>query len=318
MVLAIIALIAAPIVLNIIEKSRRDAAIASARSYIKTTETYVLTGELNKKDTLEKNNKYNVTKETTMGDKTYSKVNDLVEIKGTKPNGVDDYVTLDDTSSVVEAKLTINGYEILIKNDEVVSITKSGKTENVEDDNIEADLLLDRVQVGDYVAYDAGENRNNSVTSECYTDGGVTALKGWRVLKISDNKVYLVHAGIPECYSYANDTNAALNSLRSISNNYLNTAYAESAHNMTYDEAIGITGSENSTDNDLRRIGAKYWLSNAWSEHQLYDVHIDGSFSSTYMRSLGVRPVIVLKSGIKTAGKTTDAVGQEAWSLVTP
>ena len=48
MVLTIIALIAVPIVLNIIERARRGATIASARSYIKATEVYAIANELDK------------------------------------------------------------------------------------------------------------------------------------------------------------------------------------------------------------------------------------------------------------------------------
>ena len=46
MVLAIIALIAVPIVLNIIEKAREGAAVSSARSYIRVVESYLVLSEL--------------------------------------------------------------------------------------------------------------------------------------------------------------------------------------------------------------------------------------------------------------------------------
>ena len=99
-----IAFITVPIVLNIIEKARRGVGIASARSYIKTTKTYVLTGQLNK-NTLEKNNKYNIIKEKNNRKKTYQKVNDLVEIKGIKPNGIEEIDnTLQLTATVTKAK----------------------------------------------------------------------------------------------------------------------------------------------------------------------------------------------------------------------
>ena len=337
-VLIIISLIAVPIVLNIIERARRGAAVSSARSYIRASETYVLTGQLNKSDNIfEKNNKYNVTKETTIGEKTYQKVNDLVEIKGSKPNGIEDYVTLGDTYNIVEAKFTINGYEILIQNDEVISITKKGKLENMEDDdNGYASLLSEKVEIGDYVAYDAdewtssaekptgqgqfggytnGQNKANTVdwcnSSESqYT----TTLKGWRVLKIENNKVYLVHAGQPECYYHSDGGYSAI-SVANLNNRalseYLNSKYAESAHNMTKDEVDIVDISST-----LRTINSPYWLATSYDASNCWIGGRLGGTGNYSNKSFGIRPVIVLKSNIKTSGKGTDIVGNNAWKLI--
>ena len=416
-VLAIIALIAVPIVLNIIEQARKGAAVSSARSYIKAIEAYVLLSELDEnKEILKNNNKYNVTVPTTIEEKIYEAINNLIEIKGNKPVGIDDYIVLGESYSVVEAKLTINSYEILIKNDEIISITKSGKTENLDNESIilnpisedvevgstlkltatiignndktvkwtssdesiatvdstglvmgiragevkitattnsgnvasasitvyQVSLLSEKVKIGDYVAYDAGtwtssaslptsqgefggytigQNKANSVTERCnllYNE--IPMYKGWRVLKIENSQVYLVHAGYPECYYHAEGkNNESVTDLNNrATNEYLNSRYAESAHNMTYEEAYTITGNLDSTTNIIRKIGASYWLATAHNDNYLLRVCSEGSIGGDRNYSIGIRPVIVLKPNIKTTGKTNDKVGQVAWNLMVP
>ena len=49
-ILAIIALIATPIILNIIEDSRREAAKDSAYGYIKSIENYIMLSEFDNKN----------------------------------------------------------------------------------------------------------------------------------------------------------------------------------------------------------------------------------------------------------------------------
>jgi len=124
-ILAIIALIAVPIVLNIIGDTRVSAAKRSAENYIDAVQLYLARSELDtNKVTLERNNKYNVTNSTTIEEKIYPKINDLVEISGSKPTGSDDYVQLNQKGKVVEAELTMNGYKIVIKNGKIESVVK--------------------------------------------------------------------------------------------------------------------------------------------------------------------------------------------------
>lgn len=130
-VLAIIALIAVPIILNVIENSKKNAAVTSARNYIKAVETYIGVSEFDKDtDTLQKNQKYNVTKTTQVGESICKATNDLVKISGKKPYGNDDYVLIGERYNVIEAILTIDGYKIAIKNGKVESITKEGEKES--------------------------------------------------------------------------------------------------------------------------------------------------------------------------------------------
>ena len=390
-VMAIIALIAVPIVLNIIKRAREGAAVSSARNYIKAVETYTVAGELdNSKTALKNNQKYNVTTSTIIGDKTYDAINDLVEIKGTKPSGVDDYVTLDDTSSVVDAKLTINDYEIIVKDSEIVSTTQSGKDEdnnnggnnsNDKDEDtiiasgesleigktlqlienldenqpiysitwtssdesiatvdknglvtgikagnvtitvqsssgkkagtdiaVGAKPLAEMVDIGDYVAYNVSPN---SVSCEGYS----TSLKGWRVLSKNGKTVTIIHAGQPECYYHDTDTSSSIRALNNLAQKYINNAYAESAHAMNYGEADAIAQSS-----DLRTIGTRYFLANAYDNSALWYMKESGSTYQwySYEHSYGFRPVVILKPNIKTTGKVKDVVGQDAWSLIAP
>ncbi len=382
-VLAVIALIAVPIVLNIIKQARVGAAESSARNYIKAVETYTVAGELDKSKTALKNNqKYNVTTTTTVDGKTYEAINDLVEIKGTKPSGSEDYVTLDDTSSVTKAKLTINGYEVVIENNEIVSTTPGGKDETNNDNNSGSsgdssenknegtivassenykvgekyqlttslsntdsitginwtssnedfvtidgtglltiksaagsatitakalsgqkatisfsltDYLSNAVSVGDYVAYDV-------------TPAG----KGWRILSVnkSTNTVTIVHAGSPENYSHGMNASASVTALNNLAQKYKDDTYADNAHAMTKSEVDAIAQSS-----DLRNIGSYYWLASPYGS-DLWNVTSTGLVDYGRNSSYGVRPVVVLKSNIKTTGKVKDAVGNDAWNLV--
>ena len=136
-ILSIIALIAVPTVLNIIEKARSGASKTSAQSYVKAVETYLVTSEIDSSlEKLKAGETYTVTK-----------LNNLVELKGTKPTAGS--VVISNKKGVASAKLTIDGYII---NYDGENYTIEGKGNNEQ----EYQLLSDVVSVGDYVAYDAG------------------------------------------------------------------------------------------------------------------------------------------------------------------
>lgn len=124
-VLAIIALIAVPIIRNKIENSRKNAAVTSAKNYIKTVEKYI---EESKTETevekLEQGQKYNVTKTTQIGEKTYKAINEVVQTEEAKPEGSEDFILIGEKDNVTAATLTVNGYEIVIKENSVKGIIK--------------------------------------------------------------------------------------------------------------------------------------------------------------------------------------------------
>ncbi len=206
--------------------------------------------------------------------------------------------------------------------------------------------LADVAKEGDYVAYDAGtwdetvelptkqgefggyskgQSKNTSV-SVCTSGGGSTSMKGWRVLTVDkDSKVVtIVHAGIPECYYHeaGHAIESADNKLKEHANpEYLNKKYATEAHIMTKTEALNIVNNYDITENDLRTVGAMYWLGlHAADANGLFFVQNTGSISNStnYSWALGFRPVVVLKTGILTTGKGIDEFKQEAWTLVAP
>ncbi len=200
--------------------------------------------------------------------------------------------------------------------------------------------LADQVKVGDYVAYDAGnwsitadkpteqgkfggytKNQSKNKSVACY-ESSAPSYNGWRVLTVNKttHDVTIVHAGQPECYyhKYGNGE-ASAQLLQGHTNVYVNTTYAQSDHIMTKDEAEKITGNTNSTEDTLRKTGAYYWLATAYSNNTLWDVRNTGvMYNSSGGGSWGIRPVVVLKSGVLTTGQGKDSFGNTAWQLVAP
>ncbi len=229
-------------------------------------------------------------------------------------------------------------------------IGKAVKVDDLEEKvayykNMGVDYLASVAKVGDYVAYDAGDwkstvaipneqgkfggyteghSKGESVICGLVSSWGSTSLKGWRVLKVENKQVYLVHAGQPECYYHGyNSTNgysaASVKLLNDQATKEYKNEFAESAHALDYNEALEITNDIKVTSNDLRNTGAYYWLADAGDSARLYLVgnagNINGSSSDL---SYGFRPVVVLKEGILTTGKGIDEFKQEAWTLVAP
>ena len=113
-ILAIIALIATPIILNTIEKARKNAAKDSAYGYIEAIETQNTLSQLYPE-------KYSA---VTSGD--VSSINSIVKVKGTKPTS--GTVTIEN-GHVTSANLTMKGYE-LSYDGKVVSILGSSNSSN--------------------------------------------------------------------------------------------------------------------------------------------------------------------------------------------
>lgn len=179
-------------------------------------------------------------------------------------------------------------------------------------------LLAEKVAVGDYVAYDAGtwsSNANipttngnfggykldaskNLSVSACRSGDNVTA-SGWRVLSKSGNTVTIVHAGMPECYYHsATSATTAISTLNNRAKEYMNS-YAESARMMTYDDA--------NANSSLQIVGGGYYVATQKDSTTLYYISPTGRISGSSARANGVRPVIVLKSTVRTTGQSNGA-----------
>ncbi len=211
-------------------------------------------------------------------------------------------------------------------------ITKSSKVDELEEHAklYKYAYLYDAVKVGDYVAYDAGtwnnskdipathgefggytQNKNRGESVIC--DNNSTELKGWRVLKKESGKVYLVHAGQPECYYHINNTTESISKLNARADEYKNE-YAESARSIVQADIENLDA-----DNNLRKIGTYYWLANVYADTELYYIHSDGKLNHYFSAVTGFRPVVELKSNILTTGQGPDKVGNpNAWTLVLP
>ena len=184
-------------------------------------------------------------------------------------------------------------------------------------------LLSSSVQVGDYVNYDAGswsktvEKKSTDGYSWGYKSGtsrGTGVLcnnrdkktaNGWRVLTVSGDKVLLISAGNTECmYHGRTKESSFINALNSTTQNYINSTYAESASSISCNTPSFSCSSTIKDDKGLLVTGNQYWLAtSANSNSTVKSVSASGAVQPFILDSLGVRPVIVLKSDVKTTGK---------------
>ena len=121
-ILAVIALIATPMIMNIIEKVKISAAEESAKGYLKAIEWYQMKSSNN-------GNIYQLPKEKILevsNCETQVCTNYLVDIKGEYPYGEEDYLKLDKKGNVEEGKLTFQGYEVIIENKKIIEVNKIG------------------------------------------------------------------------------------------------------------------------------------------------------------------------------------------------
>lgn len=203
-----------------------------------------------------------------------------------------------------------------------IEVKSSEKYKNCVESN---NCLVDNVSVGQFVDYIPPVGKS----SESNNCNGTNQYSGWRVLSKSGESrsgiVTLVHAGTPECYnpSYTiNDLYYAVDDLNNIGKLYVNNQFATSGRNMNcndvkvYDPNACTTPSGQSISNDLVTTGSYYWLASTQyvevkkrdsdgtffydDECRLESVSTSGAVNVSRGNSLyGVRPVIVLKSGIK-------------------
>ena len=106
-ILAIIALIVMPIVLNMIESARKNAAVTSTYGYIESIDTYQGLQDLNGLDVLEEG-EYNVGSQTTVNGKTYNSINSYITMKGEKATA--GKVNITKGGNVGTALICMNGY----------------------------------------------------------------------------------------------------------------------------------------------------------------------------------------------------------------
>ena len=175
--------------------------------------------------------------------------------------------------------------------------------------------LVDQVEVGDYVAYDAGTwsstvgNPSSSGSFGSYTAGtnkGTSVLtsnsnsciaptNGWRVFSKSGSGatgvVTLISAGCPAQVYYSFNSGDSVNEMITALNNFANTnfvnsTYSTSARNATYEDINPL----DNTSGGLRNINSYYWLASArGSDGNYYLPCVLRDGSTAQPRRLGIR-----------------------------
>ena len=205
--------------------------------------------------------------------------------------------------------------------------------------------LVDQVEVGDYVAYDAGTwaetvgeptsnatfggytaGTNKGMSVNSYNNSYKAPTDGWRVFSKSGSGatgvVTLISAGTPAqgYHEYSGSLKREIiTALNNFANtNFVNSRYATSARNATEDDFY--------SSSELWNINSYYWLATIDEAHSpidgilyewLYFIEDDGGFNSTcFAYAYGVRPIVTLRSGVKTNETAdTEFLGQTCWTL---
>lgn len=179
-----------------------------------------------------------------------------------------------------------------------------------------------------------GQSKDNSIKPTTTNENNIYS-GGWRVLnKNLDGTINIVHAGTPEAYnvprSVHNDSSlkASINIIgkyrdwtmyEDCSTDAINTNYAVqgSAHGITTSEILSIK-----KDNPLRAIGVQYnyyYKVAAGSPYYfLRSIRADGTDGSSSLGSIGIRPVVTIKSEVKAIaneGQTMHDTQETAWNL---
>lgn len=106
-ILAIIMVIAIPKILSVIENSKKEAAKTSTRSYVKAVKYNQVASNIDAGQPLVAG-RYMVNEPNTINNVNYSKLNDIISIKGKKPSA--GWVTISENKNVANATLCFNDY----------------------------------------------------------------------------------------------------------------------------------------------------------------------------------------------------------------
>ena len=85
---------------------------------------------------------------------------------------------------------------------------------------------------------------------------------------------------------------------------------AEDVYNVTGMSALeeGGTDFKNGKYNELLVFGTDYWLATAYNDYNLWRVVNDGRIYALSNREYGIRPVVSLKTTIKTTGYNLESI----------
>ena len=163
------------------------------------------------------------------------------------------------------------------------------------------DLLYTKARFQDYVAYDAGGNRNNGQKCNANDTG---FLNGWRVFYFNNQteQVVLISAGSPECVEHKTSSSATINTIKSKAKNYINSKYAVAAQPLTCD-SYGLDGCSKSLANrPIHLPGNYYFLATAASNSEMWAINPIGEPQKVTNTKAGVRYIVVLDRNVVTTG----------------
>ena len=206
-------------------------------------------------------------------------------------------------------------------------------------------LLSSVAKVGDYVDYDAGnwtttatvpsngnlysfggyksgDSRNNSVSC----DGSVSNDEGgWRILSIEDDGITLIHAGMSECFIFANEAKALyvltgsnpsginVSGLTPRNyNEYVDNKYATKAMIATKAMVEGnSTIFPRESESIFFRKDKRYVLGDTYNGHLTYIDEGILNYAPATDTVFGIKPIVILKNTVKTIGAMPNTSGEE-------
>lgn len=159
-------------------------------------------------------------------------------------------------------------------------------------------------KVGDYVSYPI---EYENITDEFNNSETKT---GWRVLKNDGVNVTLVSAGCPIKFKHEyGKSKESISKMDDLCNDYLDDKLGMEVRALTKSDIDKLLKCDSwdldIIDNDLVSLDCRYWLASQFDSSRLYYWYPSSRYVNFWSNfSLGVRPVVVLKSGVKAIGKT--------------
>lgn len=300
-VLAIIALIASPIIINIIESSKKKVAIDSAYGYIEALELKIALDELS--------DNQNFSEKMIISDNPFL---DSLVIKGEKPTS--GMLTMDKNYIIKKADLCINGYYVLYENGEAIIVDKKC------DFSIEQSLAYKIMEDINEKNPNLNCSYKNGVYSEnCYFTGDRSKITTnkilytgfvWNIVNIEPNgDLRLISEQPLTTISWGNSDN--LNT--SYVGNWLRTVFEEKIKDTNlYDSIKDITilSEKEYLDyngtNSYLDTRTSMWLKDTINGTVRIVSNTGEVKNANYNEAHGVRPVITISNDFVTGSGTYD------------
>lgn len=299
-ILAIIALIASPIVIGVIEDSRKEAKAKTVGQIIATAKYYVATEQLKNESvqvgetTLELNPDDNVLSyDGEQADGGQIQVGEDGKVVITEKIEIDDYYCGYSDGTYTDVICSKDESDVVTYIPTLASVVEVGDWVNYDAGNWDRTVAIpaanyDTSDDFTFGGYTQGASRNNSVECSYYT--GTNLYNGWRVTSVdkSTGVVKLVHAGTSECFKLvgSRSKNGGYNAEQIMTGSttgtvvtdypstprdwseYVNPTYATGAHMFSREDFTDLMGFDPMVENaanyyiwgNLIAIRPIYWL----------------------------------------------------------